>query len=137
MKAIKKMVNKTGGCFCGENKFNVTLDEKPRVFNCHCIDCRKKIGGIISIIQLRDNAIDIDKNKLNFYEHSGGSGNKIKKFYCKTCAAPILTYVSKWDKFYLYAGMLDDVSILKTAHNIFYEESHFPFMEISENKLKT
>ena len=52
------MINKTAGCFCGENKFNVLLDEKPRVFNCHCIDCRKKIGGIISIIQLRENAVD-------------------------------------------------------------------------------
>ena len=75
------MINKTAGCFCGVNKFNVLLDEKPRVFNCHCIDCRKKIGGIISIIQLRENAVDIDKSKLGTYEHSGGSGNKIKKFY--------------------------------------------------------
>ena len=133
----KKMINKTAGCFCGEHKFNVLLDEKPRVFNCHCIDCRKKIGGIISIIQLRENAVDIDKSKLGTYEHSGGSGNKIKKFFCKKCAAPILTYVSKWDKFYLYAGMLDDVSILKSAYNIFYKDSHFPFMEISERELKT
>ena len=133
----KKFVNKTGGCICGAVKFNVTLDELPRVFSCHCIDCRKKIGGIISIIQLRENAVDIDKSKLGTYEHSGGSGNKIKKFFCKKCAAPILTYVSKWDKFYLYAGMLDDVSILKSAYNIFYEDSHFPFMEISERELKT
>ena len=133
----KKMIIKTAGCFCGEHKFNVLLDEKPRVFNCDCIDCRKKVGGIISIIQLRENAVDIDKSKLGTYEHSGGSGNKIKKFFCKKCAAPILTYVSKWDKFYLYAGMLDDVSILKSAYNIFYEDSHFPFMEISERELKT
>ena len=133
----KKMIKYDGGCICGEIKFTVKLDEKPRVFNCHCIDCRKKIGGIISIIQLRENAVDIDKSKLGTYEHSGGSGNKIKKFFCKKCAAPILTYVSKWDKFYLYAGMLDDVSILKSAYNIFYEDSHFPFMEISERELKT
>ena len=133
----KKFVTKTGGCICGEITFKVKLDEVPRVFNCHCIDCRKKIGGIISIIQLRENAVDIDKSKLGTYEHSGGSGNKIKKFFCKKCAAPILTYVSKWDKFYLYAGMLDDVSILKSAYNIFYEDSHFPFMEISERELKT
>ena len=133
----KKFATKTGGCICAEVSFKVKLDEVPRVFNCHCIDCRKKIGGIISIIQLRENAVDIDKSKLGTYEHSGGSGNKIKKFFCKKCAAPILTYVSKWDKFYLYAGMLDDVSILKSAYNIFYEDSHFPFMEISERELKT
>ena len=90
----KEMIKKTGGCICGEIKFVVSLDKKPRVFNCHCIDCRKKIGGIITIIQLRD-------------------------------------------KYYLYAGMLDDISILKSAYNIFYENSHFPFMEISESNIKT
>ena len=125
-----------GGCICGEVKFIVNLDEKPRVFNCHCIDCRKKVGGMITIIDLREGAIDIDKNKLGIYEHIGGSGNKIQKHYCKKCTAPILTYVAKWKKFYLYAGMLDDISILKTANNIWYKNSHFPFIEINENKIK-
>ena len=125
-----------GGCICGEVKFIVNLDEKPRVFNCHCIDCRKKVGGMITIIDLREGAIDIDKNKLVIYEHIGGSGNKIQKHYCKKCTAPILTYVAKWKKFYLYAGMLDDISILKTANNIWYTNSHFPFLEINEKKIK-
>ena len=133
---IKKMIKHKGGCFCGEIKFIVNLDEKPRVYNCHCIDCRKKIGGMITIIDLREGAIDIDKTKLETYEHKGGSGNIIKKFYCKKCAAPILTYVEKWNKFYLYAGMLDDISILKTANNIWYEDSHFPFIEINQDKIK-
>tara|TARA_B110001452_G_scaffold31948_1_gene24937 strand:- start:1381 stop:1776 length:396 start_codon:yes stop_codon:yes gene_type:complete len=125
-----------GGCICGEVKFIVNLDEKPRVFNCHCIDCRKKVGGMITIIDLREGAIDIDKAKLGIYEHIGGSGNKIQKHYCKKCTAPILTYVAKWKKFYLYAGMLDDISILKTANNIWYTNSHFPFLEINEKKIK-
>ena len=125
-----------GGCICGEVKFIVNLDEKPRVFNCHCIDCRKKVGGMITIIDLREGAIDIDKNKLGIYEHIGGSGNKIQKHYCKKCTAPILTYVAKWKKFYLYAGMLDNISILKTANNIWYKNSHFPFIEINEKKIK-
>ena len=38
----KKFVTKTGGCICGEVTFKVKLDEVPRVFNCHCVDCRKK-----------------------------------------------------------------------------------------------
>ena len=77
----KKMIKYSGGCICGEIKFIVNLDEKPRVFNCHCIDCRKKIGGMISIIDLRENAIDVDKDKLAIYEHKGGSGNMINKYY--------------------------------------------------------
>ena len=130
------MTQHKGGCICGEVKFIVNLDEKPRVFNCHCIDCRKKIGGMITIIDLREDAINIDKSQLGIYEHKGGSGNIIKKYYCKKCTAPVLTYVTKWDKFYLYAGMLDDISILKTANNIGYKDTHFPFIEIKEKKIK-
>ena len=125
-----------GGCICGEVKFTVNLDDKPRVYNCHCIDCRKKTGGMITIIDLREGSIEIDKTKLGTYEHSGGSGNLIKKHYCKKCTAPILTYVDKWKKFYLYAGMLDNINILKTANNIYYEGSHFPFMNIKDKKIK-
>ena len=132
----KKFLNKKGGCICGAIKFNVTLDELPRVFSCHCKDCRKKIGGIMSIIELRDNAIDVDKSLLSTYEHIGGSGNKITKYFCAKCAAPVLTFVDRWKKFYLYAGLLDDISILKKAKNIYFEDSHFPFMEISEKDLK-
>ena len=133
----KKFVTKSGGCICGEIKFQVKLDEIPRVFNCHCIDCRKKIGGMITIIQLRDNSLKIDKSKLGIFEHDGGSGNKIKKHYCKKCAAPVLTYVEKWDKYYLYAGLLNDISILKKATNIWYKDTHFPFMDINDDAIKT
>ena len=132
----KIFVNKKGSCICGAINFTVKLDEIPRVFNCHCQDCRKKIGGMISIIELRENAIDIEMSKLSIYEHNGGSEKKIKKHFCKKCAAPVLTYVEKWNKYYLYAGLLDDITILKKAINIFYDNSHFPFMDIEDKKLK-
>jgi len=133
----KKFINYSGGCICGEVKFTVKLDKIPRVFNCHCIDCRKKIGGIITIIQLRDKALEIDENKLSKYSHPGGSKNTITKSFCKICAAPITTFVEKWGVSYLYAGLLDDISSLHKAKNIFYEDSHFPFMKIKEEELIT
>jgi len=133
----KKMINHTGGCFCGQVKFTVKLDEVPRVFNCHCNDCMKKMGGMITIIDLREGAIDIDKSKLGIYEHLGGSGKKIQKHYCKNCTAPVLTYVAKWNKFYLYAGLLNDISILKNVNNIHYKNSHFPFMENFDSTIKS
>ncbi len=129
------MIKYSGGCICGEVKYLVNLDELPRVFNCHCIDCRKKMGGVNTIIEVRDEALDIDKSKLGIYEHSGGSGNKIKKHYCKKCTSPVYAYVFKWNKIYLYAGLLDDISILKSAKNIWYQDSHFPFLKINEDKI--
>jgi hypothetical protein len=130
------MTKHKGGCICGEVKYTVNLDEVPRVYNCHCIDCRKKIGGLNTVVEIRNGALSIDKDKLGIYEHSGGSGNKLQKHYCKNCVSPVYSYVGKWEKTYLYAGLLDDISILKTANNIFYKDSHFPFIEINENKMK-
>ena len=131
----KKMIKHIGSCICGEVKFTVKLDEKPRVFNCHCVDCRKKMGGVITIIQLRENTLEVDENKLSKYTHSGGSKNIITKSFCKKCAAPLTTYVEKWGVSYLYAGLLDDISLLKNAKNIFYENSHFPFLKVNEKEL--
>ena len=131
----KKMIKHIGSCICGEVKFTVKLDEKPRVFNCHCVDCRKKMGGVITIIQLRKNTLEVDENKLSKYTHSGGSKNIITKSFCKKCAAPLTTYVEKWGVSYLYAGLLDDISSLKNAKNIFYENSHFPFLKVNEKEL--
>ena len=131
----KKMIKHIGSCICGEVKFTVKLDEKPRVFNCHCVDCRKKMGGVITIIQLRENTLEVDENKLSKYTHSGGSKNIITKSFCKKCAAPLTTYVEKWGVTYLYAGLLDDISLLKNAKNIFYENSHFPFLTVNEKEM--
>ena len=131
----KKMIKHIGSCICGEVKFTVKLDEKPRVFNCHCVDCRKKMGGVITIIQLRENTLEVDENKLSKYTHSGGSKNIITKSFCKKCAAPLTTYVEKWGISYLYAGLLDDISLLKNAKNIFYENSHFPFLKVNEKEM--
>ena len=131
----KKMIKHIGSCICGEVKFTVKLDEKPRVFNCHCVDCRKKMGGVITIIQLRENTLEVDENKLSKYTHSGGSKNIITKSFCKKCAAPLTTYVEKWGISYLYAGLLYDISLLKNAKNIFYENSHFPFLKVNEKEM--
>ena len=49
------MIKYSGGCFCGEVEYSVNLDELPRVFNCHCIDCRKKTGGSFESMIPKDN----------------------------------------------------------------------------------
>ena len=91
---------------------------------------------MITIVDLREGALDVDRNKLGTYSHIGGSGKKITKRFCKNCAAPIITNVEKWGKDYLYAGLLDDISFIKKAKNIWYEKSHFAFLEIKENGVK-
>ena len=37
----------------------------------------------MSIIELRKDAIDINKSLLSTFEHIGGSGDKITKYFCR------------------------------------------------------
>ena len=131
----KKMNKHSGRCICGRVKFTVDIDEIPRVYNCHCLDCRKAFGGMITIIDLRDGALKIEKQNLGIFTQLGGSGNEIKNYFCKTCTAPIFRYVSLWKRNYLFAGLLDNIDFIKNAKNIFYKDSHFPFMKIEEEEL--
>ena len=61
----------------------------------------------------------------------------ITKFFCKVCAAPLITYVEQWKVSYLYAGLLDDISSLKSAKNIFYPtlDGGFCLLATSDNKI--
>ncbi len=133
----KKMVEHFGSCNCGKVKFKVNLDQIPRVYNCHCIDCRKTFGGMITIIDIRKGALILEKKNLGTFTQLGGSGKEIKNYYCKTCTAPILRHVSLWKRDYLFAGLLDNIDLIKKVTNIFYKNAHFPFMKINDEKLIT
>ena len=72
---------KKGSCLCGAVKYRVKLDKLPLVYNCHCIDCRKKTGGaFVTVIQLRDQALDINKDNLTSFKHPGYSKKNLHKF---------------------------------------------------------
>tara|TARA_Y100000590_G_scaffold469070_1_gene654724 strand:+ start:3075 stop:3473 length:399 start_codon:yes stop_codon:yes gene_type:complete len=129
---------KKGSCLCGAVKYRVKLDKLPLVYNCHCIDCRKKTGGaFVTVIQLRDQALDINKDNLASFKHPGYSKKNLHKFCCKICASPIYSYVEKFEKIFLYAGSLEEINDIISSKNINFESSHFPFITIenSGNKI--
>ena len=76
----KIFINKTVGCICGNITFKVKLDEVPLVFNCHCIDCRKKIGGIISSVEGSQPA------KIEFILPKFKTNRNITKTICRHAA---------------------------------------------------
>ena len=127
---------KKGNCICNAVEFSVNLDEDAITLNCHCIDCRKATGGaFISVIEFKLEKLKIDKNKLNSFTHQGGSGKSLKRYYCKICKAPVYIYVEKYDKNYIYVGLFDKINDFKISENASYQDSHFLFLDIKENKL--
>tara|TARA_Y100000590_G_C15745117_1_gene1021693 strand:- start:7028 stop:7423 length:396 start_codon:yes stop_codon:yes gene_type:complete len=126
---------KKGSCLCENIKYSVKLDDKLRIYNCHCIDCRKKTGNaFITIIELRKNALNIDISKLDTFSHPGKSGQYITKFFCNKCASPVYSYVEKYNKIYLYSGLLEEIQHINSPINIHYN-SHFPFLLLKKNHI--
>ena len=116
----------------------VELDDNAETLNCHCIDCRKTTGGsFISVIEFKLESLKIDKNKLDSFTHQGGSGKDLNRYFCKNCKAPVYLYVEKYDENYIYAGLFDEIDDLKLSKNMNFKDSHFPFLDIKEESVKT
>ena len=132
------MKTKKGSCICNDVHFVIELDDNAETLNCHCIDCRKTTGGsFISVIEFKLGSLKIDKNKLDSFTHQGKSGKDLNRYFCKTCKAPVYLYVEKYDENYIYAGLFDEIDDLKLSKNMNFKDSHFPFLDIKEESVKT
>ena len=80
-------------------------------------------------------SLKIDKTKLDVFTHQGGSGKDLNRYYCKNCKAPVYLYVEKYDENYIYAGLFNEIDDLKLSSNMYFTDSHFPFLNIKEKNL--
>ncbi len=106
-----------GSCLCGSIQF--TLDGGVTdIIHCHCSLCRKASGSAYATNGFVDaeglTVTDAD-GTLTFYESSEGK----RKYFCKTCGAPIYSSNAQSPQRYrLRLGALDsDISERPISHN--------------------
>jgi hypothetical protein len=114
----------SGGCHCGAVRY--TCDAEPlRVVHCFCTDCQKLTGTQMSTnVIVPDAAFRTVKGEPARYDTTGDSGNKVHRFFCRTCGG------SLWSKPELIAGVtiikagsMDDSSWLEPAACIYLDSA--------------
>lgn len=98
-------IHRDGGCRCGAVRFRAT--GKPLwVAHCHCTDCRRSSGGIVTTwVGYRDQVVTFENDDAASYTSSPG----VERQFCGQCGTP-LTFVADVfpGELHLMVGAFDD-----------------------------
>lgn len=83
------MVEITGGCFCGEIKYQVSIDERM-IGVCHCRDCQIFSGSAFRSIALGDvDSLLFKSGKPSYFDKVADSGMSRRMAFCPVCGTHI------------------------------------------------
>jgi len=117
----------TGGCLCGEVRYEVQGALRDVVI-CHCMMCQRLHGGFGPHTKAlkKDLIIKIDRG-LSWYESSPIA----RRGFCRKCGSSLFWNPQEQEAIGVLAGSLDDAAALKTIGHIFVGEKAC-FYEITD-----
>lgn len=97
----------TGGCRCGQVRYELSIDALPPSYACHCLDCQTWTGVAFSqSCILPANALTVTGETV-VYELEGTSGRVSRQRICPTCHTRVYNTNSGHGFAVLRAGTLD------------------------------
>lgn len=113
-----KMTVATGGCLCGEVRYEVRGPLRD-VVNCHCRMCRRLHGNFGPHSKARKENITIIKDDgLGWYKTSSIA----QRGFCRECGSSLFWEPFNLDGTGIIAGTLDGPTGLRTIGHIFVGE---------------
>lgn len=103
----------TGGCYCGQVRFEVEVPEKAFRAQCHCHECQRNSGGSPNVFLLAPAAgFSYTEGEPATFTRSD-LDKPVTREFCGTCGAPILTRNPHEapGAVIIKAGALDDQSV--------------------------
>ena len=109
----------SGGCLCGEVRYDVT-GNLHTCYSCHCRDCQYITGGSPNnAIYISKAILKINRGKPSSYTSQSDSGSRITRFFCGKCGTSLYGESEIYqDSIVLKVGSLDDPSVFKPTMNV-------------------
>jgi hypothetical protein len=102
-----------GSCLCGAMR--IELSGKPhRVGICHCLDCRKKSGGIFTSWAI----YPVDRVKVTGKTARHALRNDYTHHFCPACASPVYQTQAGSDEAEVFLGVLDEPNRLTPTYEL-------------------
>lgn len=112
-----------GGCICGAVRYEITSD--PITFlACHCSDCQTITGsGFVLALRIPYDGATVIKGDAQPYERTEADQRKRIIFRCPDCLTVLWSKrPDTTDYITIYAGTLDDSSLLQPAAHIWTKD---------------
>lgn len=116
----------TGGCICGDIKFEFLQGAVYSSHHCHCSDCQRTTGsGFSTFCILPKKALNITQGEARFYDTVGETGNTVTRGFCPKCGSPLISYLSSNPKLVVVkAGALDNADWLQPSSSFWTSSAH-------------
>ena len=100
----------TGGCACGDIRYEITADPLAMV-DCQCRDCQRDSGtGHASHLAFLRQNVTLT-GEASHWDMVGDSGNVKTSGFCPRCGSPVyMTFAANPEVFTVRAASLDDPS---------------------------
>ena len=102
-----------GSCLCGAVRLELA-GEPYRVGICHCLDCRKKTGGIFATWAIYPAVAVEVAGETGVHELRDGYARHV----CATCASPLYEIQAGTDEVEVHVGVLDEPSALTPTYEL-------------------
>jgi len=108
----------TGGCLCGQLKYQFEKNAVITTNHCYCTDCQKSTGSEkATIVLINDASLQID-GEVKYYTVTGTDGADISRGFCEDCGSPVISYASTMDGIkFIKSGSLDESSWVEVTSN--------------------
>ena len=113
-----------GGCHCGAIRYEIAAEP---LFGgqCQCRDCQHESGGgHTSFMAFPADAVRLT-GPPRYYEVTADSGNRVRRGFCPTCGASVLSLSSGMPEMTsVPAGSLDDPSVFEPGFVVYTSRGH-------------
>jgi hypothetical protein len=101
-----------GSCLCGAVRIELS-GEPYRVGICHCLDCRKKSGGIFTSWAIYPvNQVKVTGKTASY------TRNGYARHFCPACTSPVYELEAGSDEAEVFLGVLDEPSQLTPTYEL-------------------
>ena len=122
-----------GGCRCGAVRYVLTLDQLPRTYTCHCLDCQTWSGSAFSQQTFAPESALSVAGSLVIYEFVTPSGKVSVQRMCGTCHTRIFNSNSaRPGVVVVRAGTLDRSRELEAVAHVWVKRKQ-PWVQLPED----
>lgn len=113
----------TGGCLCGEVRYEIRGPLR-NVINCHCSKCRRSHGHLAAYASTRrENLVFTKQNGLKWYRSVTDEAPDVHRGFCKECGSSMFWDPRGAENIAVSAGSLDSTEGLKTIGHVWVSQA--------------
>ena len=124
----------TGGCQCGEIRYEIDPAAVHTMYACHCRDCQRQSAAAFGIsVIVNRTGFELVEGEVKTWETHGDSGAAKRANFCPNCGVRIFhdgDDGSAWIS--VKGGTLDDNSVVKPGKHLWTKRMQ-PWLELADD----